>query len=73
MGRSNDSNTWFMRLFLFAALMMIFGLPAIYWAGTKFLGVDLKKSVEGTFRRMFSHAPSFGNVGGDGASDDGGD
>jgi len=70
MGRSKGSSSWFMKFAMFLAMMTVFGLPAIYWAGKRFLGVDAKKSVETMFGRMFSHTES---LDGSEGLDDGGD
>jgi len=73
MGRPNGFSDWFMKFAMFVAMMTVFGLPAIYWAGKKFLGVDAKKSVESLFGRMFSHSSSSSSGSSDGAADRGDD
>lgn len=54
------------------AITIVFGLPAIYWAGTTLLGIDVKASIERTYQRMFSiggnPAPTLDDL-----PDDGGD
>jgi hypothetical protein len=72
MGRSSGSSNWFSKVAMFVAMVFVFGLPAIYWVCTKVLGVDVRSSVEQTYRRVFSHGV-FESSPDSGSSDDGGD
>ena len=66
--RSRSFNAWFGKAVLIVAMMMIFGMPAIYYACTQWLGLDLKKSVGGAFQRIFA-----GQDGSSESGDSGGD
>jgi len=72
MSEKSASSQWFAKFAMVVAMLLVFGLPAIYWACSNLLGMDLRKSMEGAFSRVFSHDGAGGFLEG-GPSDDGGD
>lgn len=68
--KSSAFNQLFRKFAVVAGMTVVFGLPAIYWAGSNLFGLDLKKSVSGWFTRVFSRVDGAAEAGG---GDDGGD
>lgn len=72
MSVKRGSNQWFAKFAMILAVVLVFGMPAIYWACGNLLGMDFRNSVESTFKEIFAQSGAGDLTEGD-SGDSGGD
>lgn len=57
-------NSWFQKFAIAAAFFVVICLPAVYWACERFFDLNLSKSAQATWSRIFSRFDDSSSGGG---------